>query len=61
MRNKKIRLLFFPIVILLWIIGWTMLWADTRKEQKTKVKTATEDEFITIIPMIPEEQEQYEA
>jgi len=64
MRNKTIRLLFLPIAILLWIIGWTMLWAGTRKEQKTQqtqAETATEDESITIIPMIPEEQEQYEA
>ena len=41
-----------------------MLWAGTRKEQKTQqtqAETATEDESITIIPMIPEEQEQYEA
>lgn len=59
MRNSVIRLLFLPIAILLWIIGWTMLWAGTRKEQKThkpKAKTATEDESITIIPIIPEEQ-----
>jgi hypothetical protein len=64
MRNKTIRLLFLPIAILLWIIGWTMLWAGTRKEQKTQqtqAETPPENESITIIPMIPEEQEQYEA
>jgi hypothetical protein len=64
MRNRVIRLLFLPIAIFLWIIGWTMLWAGTRKEQKaqqTQAETATEDESITIMPMMPEEQEQYEA
>lgn len=64
MRNKVIRLLFLPIAILLWIIGWTMLWAGTRKEQKTQqsqAETPPENESITIIPMMPEEQEQYEA
>lgn len=64
MRNRVIRLLFLPIAILLWIIGWTMLWAGTRDEQKTQrtqAETVTEDESIAVIPMIPEEQEQYEA
>jgi hypothetical protein len=64
MRNRVIRLLFLPIAVLLWIIGWTMLWAGTRKEQKTQqtqAETPPENEPITIIPMIPEEQEQYEA
>jgi len=64
MRNKVIRLLFLPIAILLWIIGWTMLWAGTRKEQKNQqaqAETPPENESITIIPMMPEEQEQYEA
>jgi hypothetical protein len=64
MRNRVIRLLILPIAIFLWIIGWTMLWAGTRKEQKTQqpqAETAPEDESITIIPMIPEEPEEFEA
>jgi hypothetical protein len=64
MRNRIIRLLFLPIAIFIWIIGWTMLWAGTRKEQETQqtqAETAPEDESITIIPMIPEEPEQFEA
>ena len=58
MRNRMIRLLFLPIAIFLWIIGWTMIWADSRKEQETQqtqAETAPEDESMTIIPMIPEE------
>jgi large-conductance mechanosensitive channel len=64
MRNRVIRLLILPIAIFLWIIGWTMLWAGTRKEQKTQqpqAETAPEDESITIIPMIPEEPDEFEA
>ncbi|PIU58934.1 hypothetical protein COS86_06900 [Candidatus Bathyarchaeota archaeon CG07_land_8_20_14_0_80_47_9] len=63
MRNRVIRLLILPIAIFLWIIGWTMLWAGSRKEQetqRTQAETAPEDESITIIPMIPEEPEQCE-
>jgi nitrogen fixation-related uncharacterized protein len=64
MRNRVIRLLFLPIAIFLWIIGWTMLWAGTSKEQETEqtqAETCTEDESITIIPIIPEKLEEHEA
>ena len=64
MRNKIVKLLFLPITMLLWIIGWTMLWVGTRKEketQRTQVETSAQNEFITIIPLILEEPEQREA
>jgi hypothetical protein len=41
-----------------------MLWAGSRKEQEpqqTQADTAPEDESITIIPIIPEEPEEFEA
>ncbi|MGA2310454.1 MAG: hypothetical protein ABSG57_13025 [Candidatus Bathyarchaeia archaeon] len=61
MRNRLIKLLLLPVAVFLWIIGWTMMWAGTRKEQETRPETAAEEESITIMPMIPEEQEQCEA
>jgi len=48
--------------VFLWIIGWAMLWAGARKEQETEqtqAETRTEDESITIIPMIPEKLEEH--
>jgi len=41
-----------------------MLWAGARKQQETEqtqAETSTEDESITIIPMIPEKLEEHEA
>jgi hypothetical protein len=64
MRNKMVRLLFLPIAMLLWIIGWAMLWTGTPKEQETQqtqAETTSQDEFITIIPGVPEVPEQCEA
>jgi hypothetical protein len=64
MRNRAIKLLFLPISIFLWIIGWTMFWAGSREDQETRQtrpETAPEAASITVIPMIPEEPEQLEA
>lgn len=57
-RNRVITLLFLPIAITLFILGWIMLIAGSRDEQKKQsphAKTASQDDGITIIPMIPEE------
>ena len=64
MRSKMVKLLFLPIAMLLWIIGWTMLWTGTRKEkeiQQTQAETTKQDEYITIMPLILEEPEQCEG
>jgi hypothetical protein len=64
MRKRVITLLFMPIAVFLWMIGWTMLWAGARKEreaERTQAETLAEDESITAIPVIPEELEEHEA
>jgi hypothetical protein len=64
MRNRKIRLLLLPIAMLLWIIGWTMLWTGSHKQRQTKKtppKTTSKNDFITITVMIPEEPEKCET
>jgi lipopolysaccharide biosynthesis regulator YciM len=64
MRKRVITLLFLPIAVFLWIIGWTMLWTGSRKQQQTQqtpAKTISEDDFITITAMISEEPEECET
>lgn len=62
MRNRLIKLLLLPLALFLWIIGWTIMWAGTRKEQEIRPKTAKkEQDYITIMPLLPQEQEQREA
>lgn len=57
-RNRMITLLFLPIAIMLFTLGWIMLTVGLRHEQKKQsphAKTASQDDGITVIPMIPEE------
>jgi hypothetical protein len=64
MRNRLIKLILLPVAMFIWLIGWTMTWASTRKEQETQQtrhKALTEKQSITIMPIIPEEPEQCEA
>jgi hypothetical protein len=65
MHKRVIRLLFLPIAAFLWIIGWTMLWAGSHKQQQqthqTPAKTTSEDESVTITAITPKEPEEREA
>jgi cytochrome c-type biogenesis protein CcmH/NrfF len=61
MRNRLIKLFLLPVAVFLWIIGWTLMWAGTRKEQETPAETPAERQSITIMPILPDEQEQIEA
>ncbi len=57
-RNRIITLLFLPIATMLFILGWIMVTVGLRGEQEKQsphAKAASQDDGITIIPMIPEE------
>jgi lipopolysaccharide export system protein LptC len=58
MRNRIISLILLPLAIVLWMIGWSMLLAAFNKEQKNRPvpkKTTSEENLITVMPIIPEE------
>jgi hypothetical protein len=65
MHKRVIRLLLLPIAAFLWIIGWTMLWAGSHKQQQqthqTTAKTTSEGESITIMAITSNETEECEA
>jgi hypothetical protein len=64
MRRNMMRLLFLPVAAVLWIIGWTLIWAGSRKEQgtqRTESEAASGDESVKMMVVLPEEQEQREA
>jgi len=57
-RNSAIILLFLPIAIILFMIAWATLIVGSRKQSKnqtTHTAETSQDDQITIIPMIPEE------
>lgn len=57
-RNRLTALLFLPIAIILFMLGWVMLLTGSRKEQEKQPeepKKTPQDDGIILIPMIPEE------
>jgi hypothetical protein len=59
-RHRIIRLLFIPVAILIWMIGWTLLYIDSRRkpqERDAQVRTTAKDDSTVIITVIPEQVE----
>jgi flagellar basal body-associated protein FliL len=54
MRKRRFVLLLLPIIILLWVIGWSMLWSSSQdqrsKARKEPVSKRGEVEIIAIPP-----------
>jgi len=49
-------ILLLPLLILLWVIGWTMLWSGSQNEQsKAKSRTVSMRDGIEIVAIPPEE------
>jgi len=57
LRRRLIRLLFWPIAMIIFMVGWVMLVVASRKQLKNQPACTVEtsqDDLITIMPMIPE-------
>jgi flagellar basal body-associated protein FliL len=53
MRKRGfIIMILLPLIILLWIIGWSLFWTGTKTEPKTNKTTTNRDDGlqITIAP-----------
>lgn len=48
MRSRVVVIILLPIIILLWIIGWSLFWIGSQKKpQKTQDKTERDGIGIT--------------
>ena len=55
MRNRVVVITLLPVIIFLWVIGWTLFWIGSQnKPQKTQ--TATERDPISMTIVMYEEQ-----
>jgi len=56
--RKVILVLLFPIIALIWIVGWALyhVGSTTQQTTTTKPKTTEDDEDLEIVCMLDEEQ-----
>jgi hypothetical protein len=54
MRNRMILITFLPIVVFLWLIGWSLFWIGS-KTRPGKAKTTSRGDGIEILALIGEE------
>ena len=50
MRNRVVVITLLPVIIFLWIIGWTLFWIGSQnKPQKTRAATERDPISMTIV------------
>jgi len=50
MRNRVVVIILLPVIILLWIIGWTLFWIGSQnRPKKTRNKKQDRIDITTII------------
>jgi flagellar basal body-associated protein FliL len=56
MRRRAFILMLLPLIIILWVIGWSLFFIGSKTEPKTTTQTATaKDDGIEIAVIRPEE------
>jgi hypothetical protein len=53
-RNRVALLLILPIVIFMWLIGWSLYWIGSRGES-AKPRKITDHKELTFTVLMPEE------
>lgn len=51
-RSRALRIIFFPVAIILFLIGWSLTCTDTQKQlRKTYAKPQKENVHLKAIPL----------
>jgi len=57
-RNRAITLLFLPVLVVVWLVGWSLFWVGGRRDrERPKSKMEPKEDHITLIPANAVEQE----
>jgi len=55
MRKRAFLIMLLPIIIMLWVVGWSLFWTGSETNRKTTRAEAEKDDEIEIIAPPPEE------
>jgi hypothetical protein len=51
-RNRLITLLLLPVVAVVWLIGWSLAWAGSRKDAKLNNPQKRREDHVTLVPAV---------
>jgi flagellar basal body-associated protein FliL len=55
-RNKAVIALLLPVIIFLWIVGWSLYWIGRQKEsRKPQPDSSEEEEYVSLEAITLEE------
>lgn len=56
-KSNKLAILFLPIMVFIFFIGWSMYWTGNKKKPKAAARKAPKEDGVTFLPAVLEETE----
>ncbi len=57
-RNRAVTLLFLPVLVVVWLVGWSLYWVGGRKDrERLEKKMERKEDHVMLIPAGAVEQE----
>ena len=55
-RSRAVIVMFFPVVVILWIFGWSLYWIGRQREcgKAEPVSSLQEEDNVILVPMVAE-------
>ncbi len=57
-RNRIVAVFLLPVLALVWLVGWSLAWAGSRKDEKQqRTRVERRGDHVSLIPASAVEQE----
>jgi hypothetical protein len=57
-RSRAVTLLFLPVLVVVWLVGWSLYWIGGKKDrERLGKKMERKEDHVTLIPASAVEQE----
>ena len=55
-RSRAVIVMFFPVVVILWIFGWSLYWIGRQREcgKAEPASSLQEEDNVILVPMVAE-------
>ena len=51
-RNRLVTLLLLPLLAVVWLVGWSLTWAGSRKDTNAQNLQKRHEDHVTLVPAV---------
>jgi hypothetical protein len=51
-RNRLVVALMLPELVFAWLVGWSLYWIGHQRENRSRAKSTSEKDNVTVLPAL---------